>query len=125
MAPDQVKLQTYIKHFRERQARQAHEQDHLRSKAQATAELLSHRLRTRWGATEIILFGSLAKCLRGRGSFLARSDIDLAVRGLDSASFFRILADLESISYCPVDLVYVEECSPQLRQSIERDGILL
>lgn len=52
------------------------------------------------GCSEIYVFGSVAE-----GSFEEESDIDLAVKGIPSGSFFRLLGLLMSELDHPVDLV--------------------
>jgi predicted nucleotidyltransferase len=56
------------------------------------------------GCTAVYLFGSLTT-----GSFTARSDIDLAVRGCPSGNFFRLLGQLMMTLDHPVDLVDLDK----------------
>lgn len=56
-------------------------------------------LRERYGATRIILFGSLAQ-----GRFHEDSDIDLAVAGIEPGRFFFALGELLPLSPFPIDL---------------------
>lgn len=56
-----------------------------------------------FGATEIYLFGSIA-----RGEIDDYSDWDFAVRGIPKTEFFRALAELLSCLHRPVDLVDFE-----------------
>jgi predicted nucleotidyltransferase len=59
------------------------------------------------GAREVYVFGSVAT-----GKFREGSDIDLAVSGLPSASFFGTLAQLTDLLDRPVDLVDLDDVSP-------------
>ncbi len=97
----------------------------------AQAEVRAARLRTllpqarallteRYQAKRVVLFGSLAL-----GSYSDSSDVDLAVEGMPSASYFHALADLMSLFGVPVDLVRIEEAVPSLRAHIEEEGCLL
>ena len=68
----------------------------------------------------MILFGS-----RARGDFQEKSDIDLAISGGD---FIRFSLDIEDTTWTLLkyDVVNLEqELSPELRNSIEREGVLL
>jgi predicted nucleotidyltransferase len=66
-------------------------------------------LRGRYGAREVLLFGSLAA-----GTWTERSDVDLAVRGVDQAECFAALADLMALFGGPVDLVRLEQAPASL-----------
>lgn len=59
------------------------------------------------GAREVYLFGSAV-----RGTMEERSDIDLAVSGLPPEKFFQVLAQVEDIFQCPIDLVDLDEENP-------------
>ncbi len=94
----------------------------------AQAEVREERLRSlfpqartllieRYQARRVVLFGSLAI-----GSYNDRSDVDLAVEGMPSSSYFHALADLMSLFGVPVDLIRVEEAVPSLRAHIEEEG---
>jgi predicted nucleotidyltransferase len=79
-------------------------------------------LRRRFGATRVVAFGSLAH----RAWFSAWSDIDLAVWGISSDTFYRAVAAVTGISAeFKVDLVAPEDCQPALRQVIEQEGVAL
>jgi predicted nucleotidyltransferase len=74
-------------------------------------------LRTRFGATRVVLFGSLAT-----GSSSETSDVDLAVEGLPSAEYFRALADRMGHFGTPVDLVRLEEAPKSLHERSAAEG---
>lgn len=71
------------------------------------------------GATRIVLFGSL---LADRVD--EASDVDVAVRGLPSEALFATLAWAQGVVGRPVDIVRLEEASPELTARI-RDGEVL
>jgi len=56
------------------------------------------------GATEVYVFGSLA-----RGDHTSTSDVDLAVRGLPPQRFFRAMADAATALRRDVDLVDLDD----------------
>jgi predicted nucleotidyltransferase len=76
-------------------------------------------LKTEFGATEVILFGSLAR----RVGFTHWSDIDLASRGIHPEKY---LTALEAVLYFDpkfkIDLVELESCPPAMLESIEKEG---
>jgi predicted nucleotidyltransferase len=73
------------------------------------------------GARKVWLFGSLAKGRRQD----ARSDIDLAVEGLPSELYYRMVSELDQLLACPVDLVEMETASAGLLAQIQSHRILL
>lgn len=73
-----------------------------------------------FGATEVVLFGSLAE-----GDAHAASDVDLAVRGIPAARYFEALARASELLGCDVDLVELETARPSLRARIEESGEVL
>jgi predicted nucleotidyltransferase len=79
----------------------------------------AHLLKTKFGAKEVILFGSLAR----RGSFTLYSDIDLAAEGIHSDDY---LAAMDAVLYLDpefkIDLIDPEFVSPVMRVEIEKDG---
>ncbi|HQV93703.1 MAG TPA: nucleotidyltransferase domain-containing protein [Anaerolineales bacterium] len=76
-------------------------------------------MKTKFGAKEVILFGSLAR----RGSFTLYSDIDLAAEGIHSDDY---LAAMDAVLYLDpefkIDLIDPEFVSPVMRVEIEKDG---
>ena len=74
-------------------------------------------LSERYGATCVILFGSLAD-----GTYRDTSDVDLAVEGLPSSSYFAALTDLMTLFGGGVDLVRLEDASPSLKDRILAEG---
>lgn len=89
--------------------------------ARAAASAIAGELKSRYGATRVVLFGSLA-----REDFHKWSDIDLAVWGISSADYYRAVAFASGFSELfKVDLVGAEDCSDSLRQHIQREGVEL
>lgn len=105
--------------------RQAEAESKARAKARADAlrSLLpaaKQLLQSRHGARRVVLFGSLA-----RGDATERSDVDLAVEGLEPTAFFPAIADLTGLFDSPVDLVEIERAPPSLLARLELEGIPL
>jgi uncharacterized protein len=100
---------------------------HAESAARATAHALRIRdrlgaakqlLMDRHGARRVVLFGSFA-----RGDTTDRSDVDLAVEGLDPAGYFTAIADLTGLLGTPVDLVEIERAPASLLARLEHEGV--
>jgi uncharacterized protein len=95
-----------------------------RARAELRAARLAGRLTLarqllveRYGASRVVLFGSLAT-----GDFRESSDVDLAVEGLGAGEYFPALADLMELLECPVDLVRRELAPASLRERIDAEG---
>ena len=77
-------------------------------------------LKEQFGAERVVAFGSVLSSKR----FHQRSDIDLAVWGLDEKVYYRAVARLldldETIS---VDLIEAESAPPALQAIIEQEGV--
>ena len=79
-------------------------------------------LKKKYGATRVVLFGSLAH----NAWFTPRSDIDICAEGIPVDRFFRAESEIEAISEdFKVDLVDPQECTPELLKRIEQEGIEL
>jgi predicted nucleotidyltransferase len=87
-----------------------------RVEALAAAEACARLLQERFGARQVIFFGSLV----GQGPWHADSDIDLAVEGLPPEQFFRAWAALDELlpRGLRVDLVPLEDVYPEVRARI-------
>lgn len=108
-------------------ARRRHEQrrqalEERRRLAWETARKAAALLKERYGATRVLLFGSLAR----NDPLSPHSDVDLLAWGLDERAYYRIVAQLQDLTPgIPVDLVRAEEASPKLLAQAETEGILL
>jgi predicted nucleotidyltransferase len=79
-------------------------------------------LKTDYGATRVVVFGSLVY----EDWFAFWSDIDLAAWGISPSEYFKAVAVLLDLHPgMEIDLVDPQNCSPRLRETIERDGIEL
>jgi predicted nucleotidyltransferase len=122
LSPEELKKYRPREAVRLRRAKFSAEISRRRARALSVARKAAELLKTKFGAKEVILFGSLAR----RGQFTLFSDIDLAQRGIHSDDF---LEAMEAVLYLDpnfkIDLVEIEACSPGMRESIEKDGKLL
>ena len=75
-------------------------------------------LRERFGAEQVVLFGSLA----GDGPWHWSSDLDLAVVGLSPEALWEAQRQLEAVlpSWLTVDLVSLEQVDPDVKARILR-----
>jgi predicted nucleotidyltransferase len=79
-------------------------------------------LREQFGATRVMVFGSLTH----EGCFTPWSDVDLAAWGISPDDTFRAIGAVMDIdAEIEVNLVDVKTCPPLLLVSIEREGVEL
>ena len=101
--------------------RQARERDDRAGRARRIAIDLARRLLDEWGVRRVILFGSLAE-----GCFHERSDIDLAVEGLDPDELLDATVSLDrEAGPFTIDLVPLERQPQGFRERIEKEGVVL
>jgi len=90
------------------------------NQAWSLARTAADVLRERFGATRVVVFGSLAH----DEWFTRWSDIDLAAWGISPEAFFRAVAAVTGLSTeFKLDLVDPQDCRPALRRAIEREGV--
>jgi predicted nucleotidyltransferase len=84
--------------------------------------LAAAELKKRFSVRRVMLFGSLAH----EAWFVADSDVDLAVEGLDGDAYWHAWRIVEeAMGDRLVDLIEVETATGSLRRAIERHGIEL
>ncbi len=117
-----------LKHYRETARRRSATAVLLPTERAAREALLRRAreaaalLKGRFGASRVILFGSLAH----QAWFTPDSDVDLVVEGLGGSNYWQAwrLAE-ETMGGREVDLIELEAVSPSLRQAIQRYGVEL
>lgn len=87
--------------------------DGLRSDVEAAVKILKAE-----GCEEIYLFGSLID-----GPISPQSDIDMAVRGIPSGSYFKVFAKLMMRLDHPVDLINLEKDN-RFGSMLQKEGYL-
>lgn len=116
--PDEMTI--YRATARQRWQDEARELDRRYTRARQVARMAADLLRERFGATRVILFGSLTHGLW----YSETSDIDLACEGLTSETYLLAVARLQDISdEFKFDLVPLESCRPDLREAILKEGL--
>lgn len=122
MRPSPERLETYQDTARLRWAEERHRLAQRHERAWAVAREAAELLRRDYGVDRVALFGSL---VRGE-LFHSRSDVDLAVWGLDEKHYYRAIARLLALDPAfEVDLVMAEEIPPSLLTAIEKEGMEL
>ncbi|MGO9203074.1 MAG: nucleotidyltransferase family protein [Limisphaerales bacterium] len=93
----------------------------LRTLAERRADII--RLAERHRAGHVRVFGSVV-----RGDSTEASDVDLLIATLPGCSLFDLgglLADLEDLLHCRVDLVTDDGLKPRLRERVLREAVPL
>lgn len=111
-----MKKHEYVSIWEKRRAEEKAQRNLAIKKAKKVAKIL----KAKYGAKEVILFGSLI----WRPEFIWRgTDIDLLVKGLQNKRYFEILADISSISNpFSVDLIPMEKARTAVRRRVIKDG---
>ncbi len=117
------KMEAYRRSARQRSAERTRRLGDLRKRAMAVARRGADLLKKEYGADAVYLFGSLAE---EPSVFDERSDVDLAVRGLDEAVYYRAVSRLLDLDHAfDVDLVQLETAPEGLVTKIETEGARL
>jgi len=91
-----------------------------RDKAMLISRRIAGLLKEKYGASRVILFGSLAH----KAWFTPRSDIDICAEGIPFDRFFQAESEIQEMSEgFKVDLVDPQECSQELQREIKEEGI--
>jgi len=115
-------LATFGATMRRRAADDARRLRERRDAAWGVAREAADLLRARYGATRVLVFGSLAD----GAHFSAHSDIDLAAQGLAPSDHYAALGRLLALSPdFKFDLVDLDTCPSELRGAIAAGGIPL
>ncbi len=114
------KMAQYRETARRRREQRRQEMERRRQRALALAHRAADLLRAQFGATRVVLFGSLAH----GAPFHEHSDVDLAAWGIDARDYLRAVARLLDLDPdIPIDLVRAEEARPSILETIEEEGV--
>lgn len=117
------KMEVYRRSARQRLAKRTQRLSELRKRAMAVARQAADLLKKEYGVEAVYLFGSLAE---ETSVFDERSDVDLAVRGLDETVYFRVVSRLLDLDHAlDVDLIQMETAPKSLVEKIETEGVRL
>lgn len=98
----------------EKQASRAKEAEPLVEEVRARLPAAAAAVRSQFGASQVLLFGSFA-----HGTPISRSDVDIAVQGVAARDHFRVMAFLSNALGHTVDLIRLEDL-----ETAERDRLL-
>ena len=111
-------LEVYRRTARERSVARQQRMRERRERAWAVARRAAALLKAEYGATRVVVFGSLINPFR----FHAHSDIDLAVWGINER-YLDAVDRLQRLGTdIAIDVVEFEHARPGLQAIIERDG---
>lgn len=95
--------------------RQRQQQQSRYHQGRRVAKQAAQLLKERWGASRVVLFGSLLR----QEKVHARTDVDLAVWGLPEVDYLKALAELLELDPdFSIDLVEADQARPQLLRAI-------
>jgi predicted nucleotidyltransferase len=115
-------MAVYQNAAREREELTRQEQEQRARRAWASARRAAAFLRDEFGARRVVLFGSLARGDR----FHQRSDIDVAVEGIEPRAFWRAWSAVDSLdTEFEINLVDMQMASSALHCEIEKRGVEL
>lgn len=109
-------MQSYIETARRRQQQRKEHLHQLRQHGIAQAKTAAQLLRKEFGASRIVLFGSMLD----ESTFHETSDLDLAVWNLSPSDYIAAVARLLQILDFSIDLVEAESVSSYLQESIAK-----
>ena len=104
--------------------REQEQQERIRRRERAweVARQAAELLRNRFGATRVVVFGSLIH----EGCFTRWSDVDLAAWGLHPEEIFQAIGAVMDLDQeVEANLVDMGACRPSVAVAIEREGIEL
>lgn len=114
------KMAAYRATARRRRQQERQQLAHRRQRACEVARQASQLLKEQFGVKRVVLFGSL----RFPERFHQRSDVDLAVWGLEERLYYRAVARLLDLDPAiAVDIIEAELASSTLLATIEREGV--
>jgi len=90
-------------------------------KAQNDATKIIQMILTKYKPSKIIQWGSVLESQH----FSEASDIDIAVEGLDSIVFMRLLAEAEDMTNFSLDLIRWENIHPSFQKILLRKGKII
>jgi len=105
--------------MKRREARARRDQEQRREQARAIARHVAQFLRTTYGVSRVVLFGSMAQEVPLR----RHSDLDLAVWGLDADDYFEAVGRVqEEGAPFSVDLIRMEQAPDSLCAVVREEG---
>ncbi|MCL1494201.1 MAG: nucleotidyltransferase domain-containing protein [Pseudanabaena sp. Salubria-1] len=110
---DADKMYGYILAARKKEQARQESLKHLQSRGIETAKQAARILRQEFGATRVVLFGSMLQ-----PKIHADSDIDLAVWNLTKSDYFQAVGKLQGLSEFLIDLIEADNASDYIVEAI-------
>lgn len=117
MAERRVVEQKYVDYWRSRQAQRIDQEKVWEQAAWTEVKQVACLLREKFGATKVIVFGSLV-----RDRFGKDSDIDVAAEGIENAAFFEALTAVNEIGERWIDLKPMESLDARFKSRVLATG---
>jgi predicted nucleotidyltransferase len=119
LSPEALKGYRPLEAIRRRKSDTGTDLSSRRRRARLTARKAAELLRSEFGASKVIIFGSLAR----RGGFTLWSDIDIAAQGIPPIRFFEAVGAIAGMSAeFKMDLIDLDTSPSSLREAIENEG---
>jgi uncharacterized protein len=112
-------MQSYILTARAKEQANNEALERRRSQAMQIARIAAEILRAEFGASRVVLFGSILSDAADR-SFHEDSDIDLAVWGISDRLYFKAVGKLQGLSEFAIDLVEPQDAPSYILEVIAK-----
>ncbi len=112
-------MQSYILTARAKEQTNRDALELQRSQAMQVAKTAAEILRSEFGASRVVLFGSILSDPADR-SFHQDSDIDLAVWGISDRLYFKAVGKLQGLSEFDIDLVEPQDAPAYIVEAIAK-----
>lgn len=113
-------IEQYREQLRERERQERERVLRRHRRAWEVARELAEILRSRYGATRVVLFGSMLN----ESMFTMQSDIDVATWGIRAEDSMRAMGEAMDLNgEFDVQLVFSDSCSSSMLASIEAEGM--
>ena len=114
---DIVVEQKHIDYWQARRAKRIAREKACEEAAWTEVREAARLLKSQFGATKVIVFGSLVKDLFGE-----YSDIDIAVEGVQDSRFFEALTAVNELGDRWIDLKPIESLEPRFKARVLETG---
>ncbi|AFY73454.1 putative nucleotidyltransferase [Synechococcus sp. PCC 7502] len=112
-------MQSYILTARAKEQANSKALEYRRSQAMEVAQEAAKILRSQFGATRVVLFGSVLSDPANYG-FHQGSDIDLAVWGISDRLYFKAVGKVQGLSEFAIDVVEPEDAPSYILEAIAK-----
>jgi len=115
-------IQRYQKFYKEQEKKKKEELQQRYYQAWSIARKAAEILYQEYQAKKVVIFGSL----KSIEHFSEWSDIDIAVWGIKPELYYKAVARIISLStMIEIDIVDPDDCRQSLKETIEKEGIII